>query len=132
MHVTTKEVDNNGVHILTSVIEGDGPVALASSEAKLSASVISCQRTDSGGIKVQVAVTVAEPAPEAKPTPLTPQDEAVAYFVSKGFAPDAALAQVNKFGIARVLAQRDNEKVAENKKLDDELAEMLAGVPEKR
>ncbi|HEX3156794.1 MAG TPA: hypothetical protein VHV32_19350 [Candidatus Angelobacter sp.] len=126
MHVTTKDVDEKGTHILTSVLEGDGPIALASEKAKLSATVISVQRTDSGGVKVQTALTISEPAPEVAPEPLKPEDEAVAYLVSKGFAADAAVVHVGKFGATRVLAQRDAEKVAADKQLDDELSALLA------
>src|SRR5579872_1833330 len=51
MHVTEKVVDENGVHILTSQIEADGPFAICSKDAKLEAKVIALQRTESGGVK---------------------------------------------------------------------------------
>lgn len=125
MHVTTKEVDQNGTHVITSVLEGDGALAIASAEATLSASVISVQRTESGGVKVQVALTITEPAPAVAPAPLTPEDEAIAYLVGKNFDASAALLQVSKFGATRILAQRDAEKAEEAKKLDEELKALL-------
>jgi hypothetical protein len=112
MHVTTKEVDNDGVHILTSILEGDGATALASENAKLHADVISVQRTASGGIQVQTAVQVEEPqaakaeAPAPEPTQ---EEQAAAYLISKGLSIDEAKEAVAKFGAAKVLAKRQQE-----------------------
>jgi hypothetical protein len=134
MHTTTKDVVGTaddakalnvpvGTHILTSVIEGDGPVALASDKAKLSARVISTSRTDSGGVQIQVAVFVSEPTPVAAPAPPppppTPEEQALAYFTEKGFSADSAKANVEQFGVARVLAMREKE-------LDEKLAAAVA------
>src|SRR5437868_6267726 len=105
MPVTTKEVDKNGVYIPTLVIRNESPNPICSAQAKLSARVISVQRTASGGIQVQTAVAVSEPTPvvEAK---LTPTDAAIAYLVSKHFTPAEAKADVEKFGVERVLAAK--------------------------
>jgi hypothetical protein len=136
MHVTTKDTVGTdadakalnvpiGTHILTSVIEGDGATELASVKAKLSAKVLSVQRTDSGGIQVQTAALVSEPTPAPAPTPVpvvvppTPQEQAESYFVEKGMTPESAKAQVARFGTTRVLAMRDKE-------LDDQLAALVA------
>jgi hypothetical protein len=137
MHTTTKDVVGNevdakflnvpvGAHIVTTVIEGDGPVALCSAEAKLSARVLHVTRTDSGGMEVQVAVLVSEPAPAIvtpptpAPAPPIPQEQAVSYFTSKGMSIETAKAKVEEFGVARVLAAREKE-------LDNELAKVVAG-----
>lgn len=125
MHVTTKEIDDKGVHILTSVLEGDGALALASEKAELKASIVSVQRTESGGVKVQVALSINEPAPVEAPAPSTPEDEAVSYLAGKGFDAAAALLQVSKFGASRILSQRDAEKLEADKKLDEELKALL-------
>jgi hypothetical protein len=137
LHTTTKDVIGTadeakamnvpvGTHILTSVIEGDGPVAMCSDKATLSAKVISTSRTDSGGIQVQVAVSVSEPtavaAPAPPPPPPTPLDNAIAYFTSKGFTAESAKAQVAQFGIDRVLAMASKE-------LDEKLASLVAEAP---
>lgn len=136
MHVTTKDVVQNadqaqalglpvGAHLLTSVLEADGACELASDKAKLSGKVLSIERTASGGISVQVAVSVVEPAVEApkvepeKPR-LSNQELAVAYFQGKGFSAKEAEEKVEQFGVDRVLAKRDAEL---NDQLDQELAE---------
>lgn len=124
MHVTTKETDEGGAHVLTSIIEGDGAVALASDKAEIVASVLSASRTDSGGIQVKVAVTVKEPAPDA---PVDPKDQAIAYFVTKGFTEKDAATQVERFGADRVLAQKDKEEAEKQAAQDKELADLLAG-----
>jgi len=120
MHVTEKVVDENGVHILTSQIEADGPFAICSKDAMLTASVISLKRTDSGGVKLQVALTVQEPTPPAPvvaepATPLpTAEEEALAYLVSdKGLKKKEAQAAVERFGAQKVLAKREEERNAE-------------------
>jgi len=124
MHTTTKDVIGTdtdakamnvpvGTHILTSVIEGDGPVAMCTDKASLSAKVLHVTRTDSGGIEVQTAVFVSEPAPATAPTPVIAEDpkflEAVAYFVGKGLSDTEARKSVNEYGVARVLAAKDRE-----------------------
>lgn len=124
MHVTTRETDDSGVHILTSVIESDSATALVSEQAELSAKIISIQRTASGGIQVQVAVSVKEPAPAIA---LSPADQALAYFVDKGFTASDAAAQVARFGVDRILSQKANEEAVKQQDLDKELAAVLAG-----
>ena len=123
MHVTTKEVDDQGVHILTSVIEADGPIALCSADAKISAKVISVQRTSSGGIQVQAAVEIQEPAP--KPAP-TRDDEAIAFLASKGIKGDEARQMIAKFGRERILAQKKEQEAQSQKQLDQELQKALS------
>lgn len=117
MHVTTKEIDDQGAHILTSLLEGDGAVALASEEAELDAEVISLQRTASGGIQVQTAVFVKEPAPPAPAAPPAPEpsaeEKAAAYLQSKGLSADEAKAGVQKFGVAAILKKQNEENAAE-------------------
>lgn len=126
MHVTTKETDEGGAHVLTSIIEGDGAVALASDKAEIVASVLSASRTDSGGIQVKLAVTVKEPAPPPV-APADPKDQAIAYFVEKGFTAKDAAAQVERFGADRVLAQKAKEEAEKQAAQDKELADLLAG-----
>src|SRR5690349_349663 len=112
MHITTKEVDDQGVHILTSIVEADGPLALCSADATLDAKVISVQRTDAGGVKVQTSLTITEPAPAVAPTPEpvvpepTPEERASAYLEGKGLSADDAKAAVAKFGAGAVLAKQ--------------------------
>lgn len=119
MHVTEKIVDENGVHILTSVIEADGPFAICSKDAKLEAKVISLQRTESGGVKLQVALSVEEPKPEPAPvaepaTPLpTAEEEAAEYLAEKGLSAEEAKSAVERFGASAVLAKRNQERAAE-------------------
>jgi hypothetical protein len=124
MHVTTKEVDQDGTHILTSVVESDGPNALCTEQAKLTAKIISLQRTPSGGVQIQAALTIDEPVQVVAEAPApvkapTLEEQAAAYFESKGYSAEDAQAQVEKFGAVRVLAQRDKE-------LDDQLAAALS------
>jgi len=126
MHVTTKEVDQNGTHILTSVVEGDGPNPIASANAKLNAKVISLQRTESGGVQVQTALTIDEPT-SAPVVTLAPADEAVAYLVAKGIAEAEAKEDVATFGVDRVLAARAKDAAEAQAKLDEQLADKLAG-----
>lgn len=111
-------------HIVTGSLEGNGPVALVSSDkAVLSARVIKLERTSSGGIDYQVAIYVQEPTPVPVLVVQAAEDPqylaAVAYFVETGMSDQAARIQVNRFGVARVLAQRDRE-------LDAELAKVVA------
>lgn len=137
MHTTTKDVIGTadeakemnvpvGTHILTSVIEGDGAVAMASEQAKLSAKVLHVTRTASGGIEVQTAVFVSEPAPVVAPAPPPPppsdQEKAIAYFTDKGFSVASAKAQVEQFGVGRVLAMASKE-------LDEKLAALVTEPP---
>jgi hypothetical protein len=137
MHIMTKDSVQNeeqakalglsvGTHIVTCTIEGDGAVELASDKAIIEASVISKQRTTSGGVQVQVAVYVKEPAAQVLAV-LTPDQQAVDYFLSKGFTAGDAASQVAKFGVARVLTQRDKEAAQASVDLDKELEQVLAG-----
>jgi len=79
MHVTSKETDKDGNHILTSQLEADGPFELASDKAELHAEVVSVERTASGGIQLVSKVSVIEPKPEPplpvppKPVPVVPE-----------------------------------------------------------
>lgn len=124
MHVTEKIVDKNGVHLLSSTLEADGPFELASPKATLDAKVIALRRTDSGGIFMQTAVTITEPkpatpAPAPEPEPVKTQEEqAVDYLVEKGKGKDEAIAAVKRFGVQKILAKRNEE-------LDEELDELL-------
>lgn len=124
MHVTTKEVDDQGVHILTSTVEADGAFELASAQAKLDAKVIAVRRTDSGGVVVQTALTITEPkaetpaAPEpAKPEP-TVAEQAEEYLKSTGLSDAEAKAAVERFGAAKILQKK-------NAALDQELDALL-------
>ena len=138
MHVATKDAVQTedqakelglslGAHILTSTIEADGATALASEKAELKAKVISISRTASGGIQVQTAVEVIEPAAEVTPAPVSADDQAIAYLMSKEFPEAIAKEQVAKFGAGRVLAQRDKEAATKEQDLDKELEEVLSG-----
>jgi hypothetical protein len=141
MHITTKDVVANksdqekypdsslpvGTHILTSILEGDGPVALCSDTAKFDAKVISAKRTDSGGIQVQTAVTVLEPASVS--TASGPNADALRYLISKGFSPEDSAAHLDKFGSGRILAQRDKDVAEENVALDEEAQSAFGGRP---
>jgi hypothetical protein len=128
MHVSTKDTDENGVHILTNTVEGDGPVEVASAKAKLSARVISVQRTDSGGVRVQTALEITEPQPEAPkaaeaPTPApTPEEEAAAFLKEQGLSDEEAKTAVEKFGSQAILLKRMAKREAE-------LNALLGGAP---
>ena len=124
MHTTTRDIvadaeaaEKLGVpvatNILTNTLEGDGPVALCSPAAQLSAKVISVARTESGGIVIQTALFISEPANIPVPVPAIAEDpkflEAVEYFVGKGLTDTDARKKVNEFGVVRVLAAKDRE-----------------------
>ena len=138
MHVTTKEIVadkesrakypdlNDGTHILTSVVEADGPVALCSADAKLEARVISIQRTDSGGVKVQVALNITEPAPTVAPVALAPKDQASAYLAGKGMNTAEIAKAIETFGVDRILAREAAEKDQAAKALDEQLNKLLS------
>lgn len=111
-------------HIVTGTLEAHGASSLASVDAKLSAKVVKLERTKSGGIDYQLAIFVAEPV-QAAPVVLSDAERAVAFFVEKGFPKQTAIDQVNKFGIARVLAAAAREKEDAEKGLDDELSDLL-------
>lgn len=136
MHVSTKDVVTTedqikelgvpaGTHILSNTIEADGPFAIASPDATFDTKVIAVRRTESGGVFVQTAVFISEPQPaQAAPAEpaepaLTPEEEAVSYFVGKGFSDEDAKKNVEKYGAAKVLAKRNAE-------LDDELNTLVA------
>lgn len=125
MHVTTKETDENGVHILASQVEADGPFALCSEAAKLSAEVVSIERTASGGFTLKTAIKVTEPvAVPVKPT--TPDDQALEYLGSKGITGEEAKKDLEKFGASRILAAKSKAEADKNASLDEELAEKLS------
>ncbi len=124
MHVTEKVVDDQGVHILSSTLEADGPFSLASPAAKLDAKVIAVRRTDSGGVFVQTAVSIEEPKPAVveapkpeEPAP-TPEELATEYLKSKGLSEDEAKAAVERFTAAKILQKKNAE-------LADELDALL-------
>ena len=125
MHVTTKEVDDQGVHILSSTVEADGPFELASDKAKLDAKVIAIRRTDSGGVFVQTALTIDEPKPETPKAPEPPApvktaaEEATEYLVSTGLSKTEAEGAVERFGAEKILAKKTAA-------LDSELDALLA------
>lgn len=126
MHTTTKDTDRDGVHILTSTIEADGPGELVSAKGEVKAEVISVQRTDSGGIQVQTAVKISEPVPEVVPVPEppapepTPEEQANAYLTGKGLSAEDAAAAVAKYGVRAVLIK---QKLEHDRELDALLAE---------
>lgn len=114
-----------GTHIVTALMEGDGAVELASKDAKLSARVISISRTDSGGVQVQTAVLISEPAPVAVKV-ITPEEDAAQFLVDKlGISMEAAKSQVTHFGASRVLAAKAKEAAEKNSDLDKELEAVL-------
>jgi hypothetical protein len=129
MHVTDKIVDKDGVHILSSTLEADGPFVLASEKATLDAKVIALRRTDSGGVFLQTAVTITEPTAAAPELPKTVEQEAAAYLASKGFSSDDAKAAIARFGADRILQRRDAEEKAKAAELDDELDNLLLPDP---
>ncbi len=125
MHVTEKIVDKDGIHILSSTVEADGPFVLASEKAVLDAEVIALRRTDSGGVFLQVALSVTEPKPEvvavpepAKPAP-TPEELATEYLKQTGLSDAEAAGAVERFGAAKILAKK-------NAALDAELDALVA------
>lgn len=124
MHVTEKIVDDKGVHILSSTLEADGPFEIASPKAALEAKVIALRRTDSGGVFLQTAVSITEPAAEPvvvpepeKPAP-TPEELAVEYLKATGLSASKADGAVERFGAAKILQQK-------NAALDAELNALL-------
>lgn len=133
MHVTDKIVDKDGVHILSSTLEADGPFQLASPNAQLDAKVIALRRTDSGGVFLQTAVTVSEPAPvvAAVPEPAKPEpsddEKAADYLVSTGLSAEAAKSAVERFGAAKILKKKQAALDAE---LDALVAPKKAEAPE--
>lgn len=115
-----------GTHIATITMEADGPVEIASSKATLSARIIkSPERTDSGGVTLQVAIGVSEPTPVVAAPPPKPEDTAVKYFTDRGLSETDAKKQVEKFGVERILKQQAAEAEVKSKSLDDELASMF-------
>jgi hypothetical protein len=131
MHVTEKIVDEKGVHILSSTIEADGPFEVVSPKGSIEAKVIAVRRTDSGGIFVQTAVSVAEPTPEpvAAPAPVekapTPEELATDFLQGNGLSAEEAAAAVSRFGAAAILRKK-------NVNLDAELDALLAPPAKKR
>jgi hypothetical protein len=124
MHVTEKIVDDKGVHILSSTLEADGPFEIASPKAALEAKVIALRRTASGGVFLQTAVSITEPAAEPvvvpepeKPAP-TPEELATEYLKSTGLSASEAAGAIERFGAAKILQKK-------NAALDAELSALL-------
>jgi hypothetical protein len=62
VHVSTKDTNHEGnAHLLTSTVESDNEFPLCSEDAELKGEVLSVKRTISGGIEVQVMVSVSAP-----------------------------------------------------------------------
>lgn len=124
MHVATKDSSKDGsAHLLTTVIEADGAFELCHIGDDLKGEILSVRRTDSGGIEVQVAVSITKPV--AAPLQLVEDPgflEAVAYIIGKGYDEVTARKKVNVFSAARVLAAKDKE-------LNDEAARLAASNP---
>lgn len=125
MHVTSKEVDENGKHILTSVLEADGPLELVSAKGSVSASVASVVRTSSGGIEVKVVVAVTEPVVEA-PKSVSPDDLALEYLAGKGITGKEAEDALKVYGADRILARKSDDAAKAQAELDEELKAKLA------
>jgi hypothetical protein len=112
MHVTDKIVDKDGVHILSSTVEADGPFELAQPEDALDAKVIALRRTASGGVFLQTALTITKPAPKAAPEPEvvkpepSAEEQAAEYLVSTGLSEAEAKAAVERFGAAKILKKK--------------------------
>ena len=127
MHVTTKDSSIDGLkHVLTSVIESDAASELCSATDSLSATVDSVTRTASGGIQLQVTLLRKPAAPE---TPLTLDEQAMQYLVSKKESVADATADLAKFGAARILEAKAAEEAKENQALNDELMAKLETAP---
>lgn len=124
MHVSSKEVSEHGAHIITNVIEFDGAGEIASEKAKLSASVVSVSRTESGGVEVKTSVVVSEPVVE-QPKAVEPEkvlsadEQALEFLHEQGNSDEDAKEALAKFGAARILAKR-------NAKLDEELDSVIS------
>lgn len=77
MHVSTKDSSKDGkTHLLTSVLEADGPFELVSTDEYLSGSVLGVTRTASGGIEVLTEVRIM-PRPEQEALPEPSPDESI-------------------------------------------------------
>jgi hypothetical protein len=125
MHVSTKETDENGVHIFTNTAEGDGPVALASPDAKLSAEVIAVRRTASGGVFVQTALHIEEPVKAAPQLAKSADEQAKDYLASKSYSGDSAEQMLKKYGAAKILEFKAKDEAAAREASDAELAAAL-------
>lgn len=129
LNLTEDQIDehdlDDGVHIVSTTMEADGPFEIAPADAKLQAKVIALRRTPSGGVFVQLAVGVHVPkpipakAPEPpKPEP-TAEEQALAYLGEKGLSKAEAEAAIERFGVSQILAKRNQ---ARNEELDALLA----------
>jgi hypothetical protein len=114
-------------HIISGVLEADGNDALCSAEAKISSKVLMTERTESGGIRYQIAIFASEPKRAATQPPVAPHIEAAQYLLDEGAAKDAdhAADLVKTFGAARVLARKAKNKEEDDKALDRQLDEYL-------
>lgn len=109
----------DSTHVVEGQVEAHGATEFASAAAKLSGRLLSVERTDSGGIKYQLALYAHEPVKKVEPvaTSLTPQEEASQYLQeTKGLSERDASAAVAKFGHTRILAEREKDK---DKDFDD-------------
>ena len=129
-----KEHVGDESHIVTGIIEAHGATELVSGLGKLDGKIIKLERTASGGISYQLAIFIDEPEPivvlEPDQSSLSPEQQAVAYFTASGIPEATAKAQVARFGVTRVLAQRDTELAQKRdereKALDAEFQQALA------
>lgn len=127
MHSTTKEVIVSeeqakkyklpeGAHVLTTIVEADGPFEMASEKADIDADVISVKRTASGGVEIVSYFDINEPAAEVVEIPQperipTPQELATEYLVQeKGLSELQAADAVSKFGASNILKKKNAER----------------------
>lgn len=71
MHVSSKDSSKDGrSHVVSSVVEADGPFELVRADQSLLAKVVNVARTASGGLEVAVEVQIQDAAPiAAEPAP---------------------------------------------------------------
>jgi len=132
MHSTTNEVIVSaerakelnlpeGAHVLTTILEADGPFEMATARAGILAGIISTERTESGGVKIVSYFDINEPAPEPAPeAPAQPErmptaeDLATEYLVKeKNMTAAQASDAVLRFGATKVLQRKNAQRDAE-------------------
>jgi hypothetical protein len=65
MHVSSKDSSPSGnAHVLTSIIEADGPFELVKPEQVLAMTPLTVTRTPSGGIEVSVRIDILDAPPK--------------------------------------------------------------------